>query len=83
MSIRLKLKRMWRKSKGRIHQVNDVVAFVLMTIAYVIAVAPTAIIYKSIKGDIIDRGLGDADSLSFWQPRKNEDQDIKRVQRLY
>ena len=83
MSIRLKLKRMWRKSKGRIHQINDVVAFLLMSLAYLIAVTPTAIIYKLINRDIIDRGLGDEESLSYWMTKMNEEQEIERVQRMY
>ena len=83
MSIRLKLKRMWRKSKGRIHQINDAVAFFLMSLAYLIAVTPTAIIFKMVNRDIIDRGLGDEESMSYWMPKLNEEQEIERVQRMY
>ena len=81
--MRKKLKNMWRKSKNRIHQVNDAVSFILMSVAYFIALSPTAVCMKLFRGDILDRGLGDETQRSYWLPKKFEQQNIKRVQRMY
>jgi len=53
-----------------------------MTFTYVLAVTPIAIGFK-IKGtDLLDRGLDDKRK-TYWNPKKEEEQTIKRVQRPY
>tara|TARA_B100000683_G_C12302394_1_gene478789 strand:- start:344 stop:586 length:243 start_codon:yes stop_codon:yes gene_type:complete len=80
--MRLILKKLWRRWKGGIHKINDGLAFVLMTFTYVLAVTPIAIGFK-IKGtDLLDRGLDDKRK-TYWNPKKEEEQTIKRVQRPY
>ena len=79
------MKWMWRRWTSTIHRINDVISFVLMTITYVIAVTPVSLIMKSFNSDIIDRGLGDPETESYWNSvcRSEQLDDISRVQRQY
>ena len=79
------MKKLWRGWKGIIHRINDVIAFVLMTFTYVIAVTPVALCFKVVSRDLLDRGLGDPRSESYWKQmnRESSNDDIRRVQRQY
>ena len=79
--MRTLLKSLWRRWKAGIHKINDGLAFVLMSITYILAVTPVALGFR-IKGtDLLDRGI--SAKKSFWNPKKEENQSISRVQRPY
>ena len=80
--MRLLFKRMWRRWKGGLHRINDGIAVVLMTFTYFFAVMPVALGFKVLRSDLLDRGLSH-EGKSYWLKKKNEPQDIRRVQRLY
>ena len=80
--MRLLLKRMWRRWKGGIHRINDGIAFVLTSFTYFFAVMPVALGFKALRRDLLDRGL-EHEGETYWLQKKNEPQDIRRVQRLY
>jgi hypothetical protein len=81
--MRLLMKAIWRNWKSLVHRINDVIAFVLMALTYVLAVTPVALGFKILRRDLLDRGLGPKDSKTHWQKKKDEKQDISRVQRQY
>ena len=66
-----------------VHRLNDGVAFVLMSIAFWLAVAPVSIVFRLVRSDILDRGLRAEELNSYWLPVQKEEQDISRVQRQY
>ena len=76
---------LWRKWKEVIHSINGGIAFVLMSLTYIIAVTPVAFGFKVFTKDSLDRGLGDPQAKSYWKKaerEKNAD-DIRRVQKQY
>jgi len=80
--MRRLLKSLWRRWKGGIHKINDGLAFVLMSITYILAVTPVALGFRVRGTDLLDRGIP-VEKKSFWLPKKEEEQSIKRVQRPY
>ena len=76
---------LWRKWQGAVHSINGGIAFVLMSITYIIAVTPVAFGFKVFTRDVLDRGLGDPQAKSYWKKveRENNADDIRRVQRQY
>lgn len=54
-----------------------------MAIAYAVGMGPVAVIMRMKHPDLIDRGLGDPESASYWIPLNDERQDIRRAQRPY
>jgi hypothetical protein len=77
------MKFLWRRWKKLVHKINDVIAFFLMGFTYVFAVAPVAIYFKITGQNLLDRSLGEESLKSYWLPKKEIDQDIRRVQRQY
>ena len=84
-TIAFVMKKLWRHWKGVVHRINDVIAFVLMSFTYIVAVTPVALCFKVFNRDPIDRGLGDPRSESYWKAVNNDasKNDIRRVQRQY
>jgi len=76
---------LWRKWQKAVHSINEGIAFVLMTLTYVIAVTPVAFGFKIFTRDVLDRGLGDPHLKSYWKKVQREERadDIRRVQRQY
>ena len=82
MSVVLDLmKTIWSRWKKAVHRINDVIAFTLMTVVYVTAMAPVALYMRIFRPDPIDRGLGEPDRKSYWMPMRLEAQDLRRSQR--
>ncbi len=77
------LKTIWRGWKRGVHGINSAISFVLMTVVYLTALAPVAVLFKLFRPDPTDRGLGDPDLDSFWQALRIEDQDVRRSQRMW
>jgi len=75
------LKKIWKKWKHFAHGLNAGISWVLMAIAYVLAMGPVALWFRIRKEDLIDRGLGPADATSYWLPVTDEEQDVRRAQR--
>ena len=79
--MRILLKKMWRRWKAGVHKINDGLAFVLMSLTYILAVTPVAIGFRIRGTDLLDRGL--PKRKSFWLEKKEEEMSISRVQRPY
>ncbi len=75
------LKALWRGWKRVTHSINHIISVVLMTVVYVVAVAPVALGFRLFRPDPIDRGLGDPRAESFGRPITAASQDIRRAQR--
>jgi hypothetical protein len=75
----------WRAWQKAIHSINEVVAFVLMSVAYVLAVMPVSFFFRLFAPDALDRGLGDPHASTYWKSvvQKENANDIRRVQRQY
>ncbi len=57
--------------------------WLVMAIAYAVGMGPVAVVMRIKYDDLIDRGLGDPNSDSYWIPLALEQQDIRRAQRPY
>lgn len=79
------LKTCWRTWQSMIHQINDVIAWLLMTFTYFLAVTPVALFFKLFVSDPLDRQLGDPQQKSYWKKvlQNPENSDIRKVQRQY
>ena len=75
------MKAMWRRWKGLAHSIIRAQNWLIMAIAYLIAMGPVAAIMRLKSNDLIDRGLGDPDARSFWIRLSEPNQDIRRSQR--
>ena len=80
--MRIFMKYLWRRWEGVIHSINDVIAFVLMSFTYILAVTPVALFFRIRGTDLLDRGLA-KERKSLWLDKKNEEQNLSRVQRPY
>lgn len=77
------MKSIWRGWKGLTHGLIKGQSWLLMAIAYWIAVFPIAVFFKLFRPDPTDRGLGDPEAKSFWLPPRMGSEDIRRAQRPY
>ena len=75
------MKALWRNWKALAHRIIAAQNWVLMAIAYVVAMGPVSVIMRIKNPDLIDRGLGDPEWKSFWIPIAYEPEDIRRAQR--
>jgi nitroreductase len=75
------LKTLWRHWKGLAHRIIAAQNWLLMAIAYGIAMGPVSFVMRIKNPDLIDRGLGDESWDTFWLPLNNEAEDIRRAQR--
>lgn len=75
------LKRIWKAWKGLTHNLNAAISWLLMTVTYVVAMGPVAIFFRLTRADLIDRGLGDPRSDTWWHPLPPDDDNVRRVQR--
>ena len=65
----------------RVKSLNKIIAFVLMSFVYIVAVGPVAMGFKVFKPDALDRGLGDPNSDTYALDTRIERQDVRRAQR--
>ncbi len=77
------LKMLWRRWKGMAHRIIAGQNWLVMAIAYAVGMGPVAVVMRIKYDDLIDRGLGDPNSDSYWIPLALEQQDIRRAQRPY
>jgi len=75
------MKALWRNWKAIAHKIIAAQNWLIMAIAYVIAMGPVSFVMRLKHPDLIDRGLGDPESKSFWIPLSSEREDIRRAQR--
>ena len=75
----------WRRWQTLVHGINETVGAVLMTLTYVLAVAPVSLLFRVFVPDPTDRGLGDPQAKTYWKPVEtaSDANDIRRVQRQY
>jgi len=75
------LKTLWRHWKGLAHRIIAAQNWIIMAVAYAVAMGPVSLIMRIKNPDLIDRGLGDESWDSFWLPLNHEQEDIRRAQR--
>ena len=75
------MKALWRRWKALAHRIIAGQNWLLMAIAYGIAMGPVSMIMRLKNPDLIDRGLGDPEWDSFWLPLSIDSEDIRRAQR--
>ena len=75
------MKFLWWRWKDLVHSINIVIGFILMTIVYLVAMAPIALGFRIFRPDPTDRGLGSPEMESYWMNVQLQAQDIKRAQR--
>lgn len=75
------MKTIWRTWKGLVHNLNTVISWTLMSIAYFTAVGPVACYFLLTRTDLTDRGLGDEASESYWLNIPPNEDDIRTAQR--
>ena len=72
---------LWWRWKDFVHVLNTLIGFFLMTVVYVVAMAPVALGFKIFRPDPTDRGLGEPGRASYWMDVQLESQDIRSAQR--
>ena len=75
------MKTLWRHWKGLAHRIIAAQNWLIMALAYGIAMGPVSLVMRIKNPDLIDRGLGEEDWESFWLPLAAEAEDIRRAQR--
>ena len=75
------MKALWRRWKRFAHAIIRAQNWIVMAIAYVVAMGPVSFIMRLRSRDLIDRGLGDPGATSYWIPMNDPQQDIRRSQR--
>ena len=75
------MKAVWRHWKAFAHALIRAQNWFLMALVYWLAVGPVAVIYKLMRPDSTDRGLGDPAAQSHWLTPLMGDEDIRRAQR--
>ena len=75
------MKTIWRRWKGFAHGIIQVQNWILMALAYVIAMTPISIGFRVFSPDPTDRGLGDQEGPSYWLNPGMAREDIRRAQR--
>lgn len=77
------MKSIWRGWKSFTHRLIKGQSWLLMAVAYWIAVFPVSIFFRLFRPDPTDRGLGDPNAKSYWTPPRMGTEDIRRAQRPY
>ena len=72
---------LWRRWKALAHRIIAGQNWLIMAIAYGVAMGPVSLVMRLKHPDLIDRGLGDPDAKSFWIPLDSAREDIRRAQR--
>ena len=75
------LKGAWRGWKAGTHALVKGQSWLLMALAYGVAIAPTALIFKVIRPDALDEGPADPKATSYGRPVAARPQDIRSAQR--
>ena len=75
------LKLVWRKWKAFAHGLVAAQSWLLMAVAYWIAVMPVAVFFKLFRPDSLDRGLGEPGASTQGMVHRSPRQDIRRAQR--
>ena len=75
------MKALWRRWKGFAHSIIRAQNWLIMAMAYLIAMGPVALVMRLKSNDLIDRGLGDPEARSYWVGLNEPNQDIRRSQR--
>lgn len=75
------MKALWRRWKGLAHGIIRAQNWLIMAVAYLVAMGPVAALMRLKSNDLIDRGLGDPDAGTYWIELTEPNQDIRRSQR--
>jgi len=75
------MKTIWRRWKGVAHGIIRAQNWILMAVAYFVAVGPVALVMRMTNKDLTDRGLGDPEATTYWLEPEMGHQDIQRAQR--
>lgn len=75
------MKSIWRSWKRAVHGINAGISWVLMSLAYVLAVAPVAVFFKLGRRDPLDQGAADLTAPTYGRPARFKVEDIRSAQR--
>ena len=75
------MKSIWRSWKRAVHGINAGISWVLMSLAYILAVAPVAFFFKISRRDPLDMAEADLSLPSFGRPARFKVEDIRSAQR--
>ncbi len=76
-------KALWRRQKGMIQGILTLQNWILMTVEYVTAVTPVAILLKLFRRPMLDLSLPDPERKSYWPPRTDGVMTWERARRRY
>ncbi len=75
------LKRIWRAWKSFAHALVKGQSWILMAIAYIVAITPVALGFKLFKPDPLDEAAADPKLPTYGRPVRARLQDIRSAQR--
>ncbi len=76
-------KSLWRWQHAFMHAVISLQNRVLMTVVYVVAMAPVAILFKLFRQDLLHRGDPEQPGSSYWVPRTDDPVTMDRARRMF
>jgi hypothetical protein len=76
-------KSLWRWQHAFLHAVIALQNRVLMTVVYVVAMAPVAVLLKLFRQDLLHRGDPEQPGSSYWVPREDDPMTMDRARRMF
>ena len=80
--IRL-FKALWRRQKKMIQGILTLQNWILMTVVYLIAVTPVAIVLKLLRSPMLDKSLPQPGRKSYWHDRSDGPMTWERIKKRY
>ncbi|MCB9795607.1 MAG: hypothetical protein H6741_23130 [Alphaproteobacteria bacterium] len=77
------MKKVWRAWKGLAHHIITAQNYILMSLVYVLAVAPVAIVLKLTGHPVVKAPPEPGPDGSFWEPRTDGPMTMERANRMY
>jgi hypothetical protein len=75
------MKQIWRRWKKLAHLIVDAQNAVLLTLVFILGVAPTFLLTRLTRKRLLDRGEAPGDVESHWHPVKGLKRDLDWAQR--
>ena len=76
-------KSLWRWQHAFLRALIGLQNRLLMTIVYVVAMLPVAIMFKVLRQDLLDRGEPAQPGSSYWIPRSDGPITMERARRMF
>lgn len=77
------MKTVWRAWKGIAHRIITAQNWILMSLVYVVAVAPVALVLRVVGKQVVKPPQPPGEDGSFWEPLEDGPMTMDRANRMY